>query len=125
MEGTGMVGVVGIASRLFGTYQIRYQYYISHTRFFGTFYLFWYSPNEVKQAQRAVEEEFRYEMFNNTYTALSGGNGQFDYRCHWREYVERTRISGKMFKALGKNGINVKAIAQGSSELNITAVIDK
>jgi aspartokinase/homoserine dehydrogenase 1 len=30
-----------------------------------------------------------------------------------------------MFKALGNNGINVKAIAQGSSELNITAVIDR
>ena len=30
-----------------------------------------------------------------------------------------------MFRALGKNGINVKAIAQGSSEVNITAIVDK
>jgi aspartokinase/homoserine dehydrogenase 1 len=34
-------------------------------------------------------------------------------------------VSAKMFKALGNNGINVNAIAQGSSELNITAVIDR
>ena len=34
-------------------------------------------------------------------------------------------ISGKMFSALGKNNINVKAISQGSSERNITAVIDE
>jgi aspartokinase/homoserine dehydrogenase 1 len=32
-------------------------------------------------------------------------------------------ISGKMFGGLGRNGINVRAIAQGSSEKNISAVI--
>ncbi|MFM8963768.1 MAG: ACT domain-containing protein, partial [Sphingomonadales bacterium] len=32
-------------------------------------------------------------------------------------------ISGKMFGVLGRNGINIRAIAQGSSEKNITAVI--
>jgi aspartokinase/homoserine dehydrogenase 1 len=31
--------------------------------------------------------------------------------------------SGRMFNALGKNGINIRAIAQGSSELNISAVV--
>jgi Aspartokinases len=31
--------------------------------------------------------------------------------------------SGRMFGTLGKNGVNVQAIAQGSSELNISAVI--
>ncbi len=32
-------------------------------------------------------------------------------------------ISGKLFGILGRNGINVRAIAQGSSERNISAVI--
>jgi aspartokinase/homoserine dehydrogenase 1 len=32
-------------------------------------------------------------------------------------------ISGKFFSALGRNGVNIRAIAQGSSERNITAVI--
>jgi aspartokinase/homoserine dehydrogenase 1 len=36
-----------------------------------------------------------------------------------------TGIAGKLFSALGKNGINVIAIAQGSSELNITVVVKK
>ncbi|HQB06409.1 MAG TPA: ACT domain-containing protein, partial [Rectinema sp.] len=35
----------------------------------------------------------------------------------------RVGISGRVFKALGRNGINVVAIAQGSSELNISIVI--
>lgn len=34
-------------------------------------------------------------------------------------------ISGKFFHALGRNGVNIIAIAQGSSELNISAVITK
>ena len=36
-----------------------------------------------------------------------------------------TGVSGKLFTALGKNGINVIATAQGSSELNISVVIQK
>jgi len=35
----------------------------------------------------------------------------------------RVGISGRVFKALGRNGINVVAIAQGSSELNISIAI--
>ncbi|MGY8982854.1 MAG: ACT domain-containing protein, partial [Cytophagales bacterium] len=34
-------------------------------------------------------------------------------------------ISGQMFSVLGRNGINIKMIAQGSSERNITVVIEK
>lgn len=34
-------------------------------------------------------------------------------------------VSGQMFNVLGKNGVSIKAIAQGSSERNISAVISK
>jgi len=34
-------------------------------------------------------------------------------------------IAGKIFTILGDNGINVRAIAQGSSEINFTAIIDR
>ncbi|TFF96527.1 MAG: aspartate kinase [Promethearchaeota archaeon] len=34
-------------------------------------------------------------------------------------------IAGRVFTTLGKNGINVRAIAQGSSELNITIIIER
>jgi aspartokinase/homoserine dehydrogenase 1 len=36
-----------------------------------------------------------------------------------------TGVSGKLFSVLGKNGINIVATAQGSSELNISVVIEK
>src|SRR5688500_5452231 len=34
-----------------------------------------------------------------------------------------TGISGRMFSSMGRNGVNIRAIAQGSSEKNISAVI--
>ena len=34
-------------------------------------------------------------------------------------------LSGKMFSTLGKNNVNIRAIAQGASERNISAVIDE
>ncbi|MFX0011648.1 MAG: ACT domain-containing protein, partial [Candidatus Hermodarchaeota archaeon] len=34
-------------------------------------------------------------------------------------------IAGKVFTSLGNNDINILAIAQGSSELNFTAIIDR
>jgi len=36
-----------------------------------------------------------------------------------------TGVSGRLFQALGRNGINVVAIAQGSSELNISTVVGR
>ncbi len=36
-----------------------------------------------------------------------------------------TGIAGKLFVALGQNGVNIIAITQGSSELNITVVVKK
>jgi len=34
-------------------------------------------------------------------------------------------IAGKVFTTLGNNKINVRAIAQGSSELNITIIVER
>ena len=39
--------------------------------------------------------------------------------------LHTTGIAGKVFTSLGENNINIKAIAQGSSELNFTAIIDR
>ncbi|MFX1233641.1 MAG: aspartate kinase [Promethearchaeota archaeon] len=39
--------------------------------------------------------------------------------------LETPGIAGKVFTQLGDNGINIKAIAQGSSELSFTAIIDR
>lgn len=125
-EGSGLIGVVGMASRLFGAMARKGVNLIfltqgssEHSICFGVM------PNDVKHAVDAVEEEFELEInlkyiqpliveLEKTIIAVIGEN-----------MAKVPGVSAKVFKALGKNGINVSAIAQGSSELNITAVIDK
>lgn len=126
MEGTGMVGVVGIASRLFGCLSraginiiFLTQGSSEHSICFGI------TPNEIKKAQKCVEEEFRYEIQNRQIAPLVVETNNSIIAVIGENMSNVPGVSAKMFKALGKNGINVNAIAQGSSELNITAVIDK
>jgi aspartokinase/homoserine dehydrogenase 1 len=126
MEGTGMVGVVGIASRLFGTLSrsainiiFLTQGSSEHSICFGIV------PGDVKKAQKAVEEEFRFEIQNRQIAPLVIETNNTIIAVIGENMSNVPGVSAKMFKALGNNGINVKAIAQGSSELNITAVIDR
>ena len=82
-------------------------------------------PNEIKKAQKSVEEEFRYEIQNRQIAPLVVETNNSIIAVIGENMSNVPGVSAKMFKALGKNGINVNAIAQGSSELNITAVIDR
>jgi aspartokinase/homoserine dehydrogenase 1 len=72
-----------------------------------------------------VEEEFRYEIQNRQIAPLVVETNNSIIAVIGENMSNVPGVSAKMFKALGKNGINVNAIAQGSSELNITAVIDR
>ncbi len=126
MDGTGMVGVVGIASRLFATLSraginiiFLTQGSSEHSICFGIL------PGEIKKAQKSVEEEFRYEIQNRQILPLVIETNNSIIAVIGENMTNSPGVSAKMFKALGKNGINVKAIAQGSSELNITAVIEQ
>lgn len=126
VQGSGMIGVVGISNRLFGALARKNinvvlisQASSEHTICFAV------EPNVANSAKKVIEEEFSLEILahqvdkviieqNLSIVAVVGEN------------MRRTPgIAGKMFQALGKNGVNVVAIAQGSSELNISAVIDK
>jgi aspartokinase/homoserine dehydrogenase 1 len=78
-----------------------------------------------RKHRKAVEEEFRYEIQNRQIAPLVVETNNSIIAVIGENMSNVPGVSAKMFKALGKNGINVNAIAQGSSELNITAVIDR
>jgi aspartokinase/homoserine dehydrogenase 1 len=126
ITGNGMIGMKGFSGRLFNAlakYEINVilitQASSEHSISFVVGF-----ENEAK-AKKAIEEEFEFELRNNKID-----QPQFDHELSIisvvGENMKKTRgISGKFFSALGKNGINVIAIAQGSSELNISAVIER
>lgn len=80
---------------------------------------------EVEKAKKAIEEEFRLELETQKLQHLEI-NTDISIVAIVGERMKKTKgISGKLFSTLGKNNINIIAIAQGSSELNISTVISK
>ena len=124
LEGGGMVGIPGFSKRLFGALSeqkinvsLITQASSEHSICIAI------SNNDVEKAKEAIDDEFSYEMEhhkvdelviekNNAIIALVGDN----MKSH-------QGISGKMFSTLGRNNVNIRAIAQGASEKNISAVI--
>ena len=82
-------------------------------------------PNDHIKARRAVEKAFEYELKNGTVDPLSIESDLAVVAIVGENMRFRPGIAGTMFQSLGKNGVNCIAIAQGSSELNISVVIPK
>jgi bifunctional aspartokinase / homoserine dehydrogenase 1 len=81
------------------------------------------TPEQAELAKIAIEEEFVFEIQGNKIDAVTVQTGLSIVAIIGENMRNTPGISGKMFDALGKNGINVVAIAQGSSELNLSVVI--
>lgn len=126
LEGSGMFGEIGTAARLFGALSRKEVNIIFLTQGSSEYSIcFGVAPADTLKAQEAVAQEFKYEIQNKYLQPLVTEIDKSVIAVVGENMMNVPGISAKMFKALGKNGINVKAIAQGSSELNITAVIDK
>lgn len=126
LEGSGMVGVYGTAMRLFGALAKKginviliSQASSEHSICFAV------SPQHADLAKEAIEEEFKLEMHAKLIDPVEIEN-DLSIVAAVGENMRRTPgIAGRVFGALGKNGINVVAMAQGSSEYNISIVIKK
>jgi bifunctional aspartokinase / homoserine dehydrogenase 1 len=124
LQGSGLFGVPGIAARLFGAMaQSKVNVVIITQGSSESSITFAISPNQAEMAKKAAENEFTYELReklvepliierNLSVVAVIGEGMRF-----------RPGIAGRLFTALGKNGVNIAAIAQGSSELNVSVVI--
>ncbi|KPQ18896.1 MAG: bifunctional aspartokinase / homoserine dehydrogenase ThrA [Algoriphagus marincola HL-49] len=79
--------------------------------------------SEAYLAKEVIEQEFFYEIKSNEMEEVSLLHGYSTIAVVGENMKQNPGASGRMFRALGRNNINVAAIAQGSSELNISAVI--
>ncbi len=126
LQGSGMVGVCGIAKRLFGALSEKEINVIlisqgssEHSICFAIL------PEFVENAKKAIQKEFALEMQAHLIDDVVIENDLSVIAVVGENMRKTTGISGKLFAALGNNGINVVAIAQGSSELNISFVVKK
>lgn len=79
--------------------------------------------HESYLAKEAVEKEFFYEIKSGEMDEVILLHDLATVAVVGENMKHNPGASGRMFRALGRNNINVGAIAQGSSELNISAVI--
>lgn len=124
LQGSGLLGVVGASMRLFATLA-REQVnviLISQASSEHSICLAVENVYAIK-AKRAIEKEFQYEIRNEEIDEVQVENDLSIVAVVGDGMKHSPGTSGRMFSALGKNGVNVMAIAQGSSERNISAVI--
>jgi aspartokinase/homoserine dehydrogenase 1 len=124
LEGSGMVGIPGFSKRLFEALAnekinviLITQGSSEHSICVGIDEAF------IHQAKRAVDNAFAYEIETKKVDPLVIEQDLAIVALVGDNMKSHPGTSGKMFGALGRNGVNVRAIAQGSSERNISAVI--
>nr|HQU74096.1 bifunctional aspartate kinase/homoserine dehydrogenase I [Calditrichia bacterium] len=126
VQGSGMVGVPGIAARLFNALANRDISVVLITQASSEHSIsIAIEPSEALKARIVLEEEFYYEIKAHKIDPVRLEK-QLSIVALIGENMRHTPgIAGKMFWALGNAGVNICAIAQGSSELNISAAIHK
>ncbi|MGQ0739881.1 MAG: bifunctional aspartate kinase/homoserine dehydrogenase I [Bacteroidota bacterium] len=124
LEGSGMIGIPGFSKRLFESLSnekinviLITQSSSEHSICVGI------DAELANKAKQAVDAVFANEIALQKVEPLKIETGLSIVALVGESMKSHTGISGRMFSAMGRNGVNVRAIAQGSSEKNISAVI--
>lgn len=124
IQGGGMIGVAGVSSRIFSSLAKKKINIILITQASSEHSIcVAVMPNNAIDAKNAIKEEFKYEILEGKINKVALDTDLSIIAVVGEDMKNTPGIAGKVFQSLGKNGINIHAIAQGSSELNISLVI--
>tara|TARA_R110002020_G_scaffold323714_1_gene539527 strand:- start:57279 stop:59723 length:2445 start_codon:yes stop_codon:yes gene_type:complete len=126
LEGPGMVGIPGMSKRFFEVLSnadisvvLITQASSEHSICVGI------ASKDAPSAVYTVNEAFGYEITLGKIKPVILENDLAIIALVGDNMKSHQGLSGKMFSTLGKNNVNIRAIAQGASERNISAVINK
>ena len=124
LQGSGMIGIPGFSKRLFETLSqekinviLITQASSEHSICLGI------EEKDALAAKTAIDVIFENEIALDKIDPIIVETGLSIIALVGDSMKNHQGISGKMFSSLGKNNINIRAIAQGASEKNISAVI--
>ncbi|MDG1803641.1 bifunctional aspartate kinase/homoserine dehydrogenase I [Flavicella sp.] len=124
LEGNGMIGIPGFSKRLFETLSqekinvtLITQASSEHSICIGI------NDADAEKAKQIIDEAFAYEIALGKVEPLQVESGLAIVALVGDNMKNHQGISGTMFSTLGKNNVNIRAIAQGASEKNISTVI--
>ena len=124
LEGSGMVGKAGFSGRLFSMLARERINVILITQSSSEHSItFAVSPGDAEKAKKLMKQEFELELIAKKLEEPVIERDLAIIAIVGENMKQTPGVSGKLFHALGRNGINVRAIAQGSSEYNISVII--
>ena len=126
IEGSGMIGIPGFTKRILEVLSdaninvsLVTQASSEHFLCMGI------DSKDVLQAKELFVKAFAYDLAQGIVDPLIIEDGLAIIALVGDNMKSHQGISGKMFSTLGRNNVNIRAIAQGASEKNITAVIEQ
>ena len=124
LEGAGMIGVPGTADRLFGSLKEAGVSVTLISRASSEHSICIAVPEAfADRAHQVISAAFAEELESGQIQAVDVTNGQSIVAVVGDGMAGTPGIAANFFGALGRAGINIRAIAQGSSERNISAVV--
>jgi aspartokinase/homoserine dehydrogenase 1 len=126
VEGTGMLGVPGVASRLFGALREVSISVIMISQASSEHSICFVVPQaQAANASAAANRAFHAERLQGFVQKIDVQEKCCVLAAVGDNMAYHPGTAGKFFSALGEAKVNVKAIAQGSSERNISVVLDQ
>lgn len=124
LEGSGMIGQAGFSGRLFSLLAREQINVVMITQSSSEHSItIAVHPVDARRAKQLIDEEFELELLAGKLGPVHIENDLSVLAIVGENMRKTSGISGKLFHALGRNGVNVRAMAQGSSEYNISVVI--
>ena len=125
IEGAGMIGVPGTAHRLFGALREEGISVILISQGSSEHSICCAIPAaEAERAERVVRAAFVHELAEGQIQRVETVRELAILAVVGDGMAGTPGVSAKVFNALGQAGINVRAIAQGASERNISVVVE-
>ena len=126
LEGSGMVGIPGFSKRLFEALSIERINVIMITQASSEHSIcIGLRSEDANRAKEIIDQEFAFEISLNKVDPALVENEMVNIAMVGDDMKNHQGISGKMFSTLGFNNVNIRAIAQGASERNISIIIAK
>ena len=126
IEGSGMVGVPGFSKRVFEAISKNYINIIMITQASSEYSIcLGLKTEDAETARNAIDKEFSFEISHGKINPTKIETRMVNLAIVGDKMKDHQGISGKLFSSLGINNINIRAIAQGASERNISIIIDK
>ena len=126
LEGSGMIGVSGSSKRLFEVLSNENINVIFITQASSEHSICIGILNaDADNAQKAIDKAFELEIAQNKIDNCIVEKNLCIVALVGESMKNHQGLSGKMFSTLGKNNVNIRAIAQGASERNISVVINE